>query len=146
MSTAGRDISEALVNGIYTVLSGNVTIGTITYKVYKNPEEGQTNKTRVLIGTVIDTENGTKEDYVYNGSIAIETIDEQQVATPKKALSQQVSGKVRSLLETAKGTTFAVTDLTLSVFRHGGSTQITESTNNKRLRYRIIDIYEFIIE
>ena len=143
---SSKDYSTALRTGIYTVLNGNVTVSSKTYKIYKDPVGGEPNRTYVAIGTIIDNEDGTKEDFVFRGSISVETIDESQTMNPTRDLSEAVNNKVRSLLKTTKSSTFTVIGSTLTVFRHGGSTRMREELKDKRMRYRIIDIYEFIIE
>ena len=67
MSTTGKDPSAALIAGIKTVLNGNVTIGTTTYPVYDNPRRDAPNRRYVLIGNYLDSEDGTKESFIYNG-------------------------------------------------------------------------------
>ena len=146
MSTAGKDPSSALIAGIVTVLSGNVTIDTVTYPVYDTERSDAPNRQYVWVGNYIDNEAGTKDDYVYTGSISIETVDRAGTLNKTRATAQAISNKVRSLLETAKGTTFTVTGYTLSVFRHGGSVQPRTKGRDGRDEIRIIDIYEFVIE
>lgn len=146
MSTAGADYAAALRAGIYTVLNGKVIVGGKTYKVYKDPVRGGTNRAYVQIGTIIDNEDGTKESFIYRGSIAIEVVDESQVNNPTRDLSESINNKVRSLLKTSKGSTFAVTGYTLTVFKIGGSDRMVETLRDKRKGHRIIDIYEFIIQ
>jgi len=146
MSTSSVDISSGLIDGIYSVLNGNVTIGGVTYKVYKNFYNGPTNRSYVRIGNVIDNDNGTKDDFVYEGSIAIECVYEAQPMNPQRATIQSINNKVRSLLKTTKTEVPSVTGRTVIYFRHGGSTMREEQTRDKRKRYIITDIYEFLIE
>lgn len=140
------DYSAALIDGIYSVLNGNVQISGVTYPAYKTVYHGQTNRAYVYIGNIVDTEDGTKDDFVYSGSIAIESVDETQTSNISRATVQAINNKVRTLLKTSKGGVFSVTGRTLVVFRHGGSTTNEEKSGDGRTRYRIIDIYEFIIE
>lgn len=146
MSSSSVDISSGLIDGIYSVLNGNVTISGVTYKVYKNFYKGPTNRSYVMIGNVIDNDNGTKDDFVYEGSIAIECVYETQPMNPQRATVQAINNKVRSLLKTTKTEVPSVTDRTVVIFRHGGSTMREEQTRDKRTRYVITDIYEFIIQ
>lgn len=140
------DYSSALIDGVYNVLNGNVKISGVTYDVYKTVYKGQTNRAYVYVGNIVDTEDGTKDDFVYSGSIAIESVDERQTDNVSRSTVQAINNKVRSLLKTSKGGVFTVTGRTLVVFRHGGSTTNEEKSKDGRTRYRIIDIYEFIIE
>ena len=146
MSTSSVDISAGLIAGIYSVLNGNVTISGITYPVFTTVYQGKTNRSYVWIGNVIDTDDGTKEEFVYTGSIAIESVDESQVNNPTRATVQAINNKVRSLLKPTRTETPTVTGRTVVVFRHGGSTMFEEQASDGRTRYRIIDIYEFILE
>jgi len=143
---SSTDYSTALRTGIYTVLNGNITISGKTYKIYKDPVKGATNRTYVILGPIIDNEDGSKDSFVYTGSIAIETVDMSQAINPTRDLSESVNNKVRSLLKTSKGSTFTVSGYTLTVFRHGGSTRLSEQLPDKRISYRIIDIYEYVIQ
>ena len=143
---SSKDPSAALIAGIKTVLSGNVTIGTNTYKVYDTFYQGATNRAYVLIGNYLDDEDGHKDGFVYQGTIAIESVDETQTKNVSRTKAQGISNKVRSLLKTTKGGTFTVTGYTLVIFRHAGSTQLQEVMKDGRHRIRIIDIYEFVIQ
>jgi len=145
MSTISADYSGALRTGINTVLSGNITISGTTYKFFKDPETVGPNKTYVTLGPIIDAENGTKEHFIYQGSITVETIDMSQSGTPKRTLSETVNNKVRGLLKATKGAVFTVAGFTLIYFRHGGCTRMTETLQDGRKSFRIIDIYEFLI-
>jgi len=146
MSTSSVDISSGIITGVYNVLNGNVTISGVTYPVYKNFYSGPPNRSYVRIGNVIDNENGTKEAFIYEGSIAIESVCETQPVNPQRATVQAINNKVRSLLKTTKTEVPTVTDRTVIVFRHGGSTIREEKMPTGNIRYVITDIYEFIIE
>ena len=146
MSTTGKDPSSALIAGVKTVLEDNVTISSVTYPVYDTFYKGATNRSYVYIGNYLDDEDGSKDSFVYHGTLAIESVDESGVQNVARTTAQSICNKVRSLLKTTKGGTFTVTGFTLTVFSHAGSTQIREKTDDGRERIRIIDIYEFIIE
>jgi hypothetical protein len=144
MSSA--DISSGLIDGVYDVLNGNVTIGGVTYDVYKTVYMGQTNRAYVYVGNIVDTENGTKEDFIFEGSIAIESVDEQQTSNVSRSTVQAINNKVRSLLKTTRTEVPTVSGHTVIYFKHGGSTMTEEKARDGRTRYRIIDIYEFLIQ
>ena len=145
MSTAALDISSSLIDALYTTLNGNVTVSGITYDVYKTVYSGQTNRAYVHIGDVIDNENGTKEEFIYEGSIAIESVDEQQTGNVSRSTVQAINNKVRSLLKPTRTTVPTISGRSVTVFRLGGGTIREEQTKDKRTRYVITDIYEFII-
>jgi len=165
MSTTARDYSSILRKSIYTVLNGNVTVAftadntvitaddditpvnaSYTYPVFKDPIRGQPNRAYVMIGTIIDTESGPKDNFVYQGSVSIEVVDESQTINPTRDLSETMNNVVRKTLKTTKGGVFTVTDFTLTYFRHGGSTRMEEKLPDGRKSYRIIDIYEYAIQ
>lgn len=146
MSTASKDYGTALRDGINAVLGNKITIGSYTYPFFKDFVTGIPNKTYVILGPIIDTEAGTKDDFIYNGSITIETRDESQTMNPTRNLSESVNNKVRSLLKGSKSAVFSVTGSTLIYFRHGGSTRVDDNLPDGRKSFRIIDIYEFSIE
>lgn len=140
------DISSQLIDGIYDILNGNVTVSGVTYPVYKHFYRGPTNRSYVKIGNVIDNENGTKQDFIYEGSIDIESIDEQSAMNPARTTVQAINNKVRGLLKTTRTEVPTITGHECIVFRHAGSTLREEQTRDKRTRYIITDIYEFIIQ
>lgn len=140
-----NDIRSELVTGIYNVLNGNVTISGVTYPVYKTVYSGQTNRAYVHIGNVIDRESGTKSDFIYEGSIFIEVIDERQTGNVDRSIIHSVSNKVRDLLKTTKTEVPTVTGYTCVILRHGGGTTREDTAADGRKRYVITDIYEFLI-
>ena len=143
---ASKDYATALRTGINTVLSGNITISSITYKFFKDNKSVGPNRTYVTLGPIIDTEVGSKDGFVYQGSISVETVDMSQTTNSTRNLSETVNNKVRGLLKATKGGVFSVTGFTLTYFRHAGSTRLIETLADGRISYRIIDIYEFQIQ
>ena len=143
---ASKDYATALRTGINTVLATSITISGITYKFFKDPESVGPNRTYVTLGPIIDTEVGSKDGFVYQGSISVETIDTSQTLNGTRDLSETVNNKVRGLLKATKGGVFSVTGFTLTYFRHAGSTRLIETLKDGRKSYRIIDIYEFQIQ
>lgn len=137
--------ATALITGITTVLTGNVTISGVTYPVYSNREMGQTNRAYVLISTYIDREEGTKDSFGYTGTIAVESVDEAKQLNPAMTGARAISNKVRSLLTATKGVGFSVTGYTLTIFRLTGSTETREDMKDGRQIQRVIDIYEFLM-
>lgn len=140
-----RNPASALVDAIYTVLNGNVTISGVTYPVYKNREMGQTNRAYVLISTYIDREEGTKDNWGYTGTMAVESVDESKTTNPAMSGVRSINDKTRQLLVTSKGGVFSMTDFALTYFRLAGSTETREDMKDGRQIQRIIDIYEFLI-
>jgi hypothetical protein len=136
--------ASALSTAIKTAL-GTVTISGITYPVYETREPGPPNRSYVLISTYVDTEQGTKDNYGYTGTIAVEAVDESQTNNASMAKVRAISDKTRSLLCSTKGTTFSITGYTLTVFRLTGNTETREVMKDNRTITRVIDLYEFLI-
>jgi hypothetical protein len=136
--------ASALSTAIKSAL-GTVTISGITYPVYETYEKGAPNRSYVLISTYIDNEQGTKDNYGYAGTIAVEAVDESQVNNASMSKVRLISDKTRSLLCATRGTTFSVTGYTLTVFRLTGNTETRETMKDNRTITRVIDLYEFLI-
>ena len=137
--------ASALSTAIKTVLGTNVTISGVTFPVYETREQGPPNRSYVLISTYIDTEQGTKDNYGYTGTIAVEAVDESQTNNASMSKVRAISDKTRSLLCSTKGTTFSITGYTLTVFRLTGNTETREVMKDNRTITRVIDLYEFLI-
>jgi YbbR domain-containing protein len=137
--------SSALSTAIFTVLSGNVTISGVSFPVYENVEKGAPNRSYVHISTYTDVEQGTKDNYGYSGTIAVEAVDESQANNAKMSRARAISNKTRDLLCAVRGLTFAVTGFTLVIFRLTGSTETREVMKDNREMIKVIDIYEFLI-
>jgi len=144
MSTANVDIDYDLINGIFTVLDGNVSYGGTSYPVYKSiPKTPAT--VYVWITEVMSDEDGTKDEFVYYGTVQVRVINEGLQRADKK-LIQGISGVTRGLLKTTKGSVFSIGDRTLVVFKQGTSSTLVEIGDNGIIRMSKIDIYDFIVE
>ena len=145
MSIAFLDISYDLVEGIFTLLENNVTYGGTTYPVYKSiPKTPDT--VYVYIGDVNHTEDGTKDGFIYHGTVAIVVVDLSKERADMK-LSQKLLGVVRGLLKPTKGVTFAVGGVqTLVVFAHNSMTSTVAMNEDGISKIVISDVYNFIIQ
>ena len=144
MSTANVDIDYDLINGIFTVLDGNVSYGGTSYPVYKSiPKTPAT--VYVWITEVMSDEDGTKDEFVYYGTVQVRVVNEGLQRADKKAI-QGISGVTRGLLKTTKGSVFSIGDRTLVVFKQGTSSTLVEIGDNGIIRMSKIDIYDFIVE
>lgn len=144
MSVGAVDISYDLIDGIYDVLYGNVSYGGATIPVYKSVPKTPASL-YVIIGDVLGSEDGTKDSFVYYGTVQIIVVDESMHRADRKQ-TQGVLGAVRALLKTAKSTTFTCGTKTLIVFSHESLVPIAEYADNSIIRNRLIDIYNYIIE
>lgn len=144
MSSALVDISYDLVNAVFTVLNGNVTYSGTTYPVYKSIPKTPAS-VYVHIHNVLHAEDGTKDDFLYEGTVQVEVVDEGKQRADTK-LAQKILGVVRGLLKTSKGSTFTVTGRTLIIFSHASFNTFIEQADNAISRIRLIDVYNFLIE
>lgn len=144
MSTASVDIGYDLIEGLFTVLDGNVSYDGTTYPVYKSIPKTPAS-VYVYIGDLMHGEDGTKDDFVYFGTIQVVVCDESAYrADMKKA--QGILNVVRGLIKTAKSTVFSVGSRTLIVFSHESMIPVVEQADQGISRVRLIDSYNFIIE
>ena len=144
MSTGAVDISYALIDGIYDVLYGKVSYGGATIPVYKSVPKTPASL-YIHIGDVLESEDGTKDSFVYYGTVQIIVVDESAHRADRKQ-AQGVLGAMRALLKTSVSATFTTGSRTLIVFRHESLVPVTEYSDNSIIRTRLIDIYSFIIE
>jgi hypothetical protein len=144
MSTGLVDISYDLINGIYTILNTHVTYGGITYPVYKSIPKTPAS-IYVFIGNVIQMEDGTKDEFMYNGSVQIHIVDESQERADLK-LSQTILNVVRGLLKPARATTFTVGSRTLIVLTPESLSTVVQQADNGISKIRLVDMYNFMIQ
>lgn len=144
MSTTSVDIQYDLIDGIYDVLNSNVSYGGATIPVYKSVPKTPAGL-YVHIGDVLESEDGTKDEFMYYGTVQVVIVDESMHRADRKQL-QGVLGAVRALLKTSVSATFTTGSRTLIVFRHESLVPVTEYADNSIIRTRLIDIYSFVIE
>lgn len=144
MSTGAVDISYNLIDGIYDVLNGNVVYGGAIIPVYKSIPKTPASL-YVHIGDILESEDGTKDDFVYYGTVQVIIVDESAHRADRKQ-AQGVLGAVRALLKTSVPATFSIGTRNLIVFRHESLVPVTEYADNMIIRTRLIDIYSFNIE
>jgi hypothetical protein len=144
MSTALVDISYDLIDGIFDVLDGNVTYSGTTYPVYKSVPKTP-GETYVFVGNVIQAEDGTKDAFIYHGTVQIHIVDESKERADMK-LVYKILGVVRGLLKATKGAVFSVTGLTLVVFSHESLTSLVSQADNGITNIRLVDMYNFLIQ
>jgi len=144
MSTAHVDISYDLIQGIYTVLKAKVIYGGITYPVHKSIPKPPPS-IYVWITEVLNDEDGTKDAFIYYGTVQVRLINEGQQRADKKKI-QGIMNVVRGLLQPSKGSTFSCGSRNLIVFSPGPTNEFTEIADNGIVRMQLIDIYNFIIE
>lgn len=144
MSTAHCDISYDLIEGIFTVLDGFVIYSGTTYPVYKSIPKVPAS-VYVWITEVLNDEDGTKDAFIYYGTVQVRVVNEGQQRADKKKI-QGIMNVVRGLLLPHKGHTFSCGYRSLIVFSPGPSNELIEPADNGIVKMQLIDIYSFIIE
>jgi hypothetical protein len=144
MSVVFKDISKDLIDGIYDVLNGHVIYGGVTYPVYKQLVKNAASSF-VYVGSVIQFEDGTKEQFHYYGTVQVRIVSDSPVRTGRE-LTQNILNVVRGLLKPAKATTFTTGTDTLVVFSHENMSEVVEQSENGKTKINLIDTYNFIIQ
>jgi hypothetical protein len=144
MSTAHVDISADLITGIFAVLDGEVTYGGVEVPVYKTVPKAPP-ELYVYIGDVLQDEDGTKDDFVYYGTVQIIVCDAANMKAIRER-AQAVLNTVRGLLKPARLTTFSCGGRTLITFTPGPLNFVEDLGDTGKTRIRLVDIYNFLIE
>lgn len=150
MSVAFQDISEELTDGILLAVSpslqtfgGTITVNAVDYPVYVTMPKIAP-ESYVYIGNVIQTEDGTKDEFIYQGTVQIRvTID--NLTRAEKKLAREVLSAVRGMLKPTKEAVFALDTLTLIDFSHESYTELSGQSEGG-IRVDLIDIYNFLIQ
>jgi len=169
MNTGLVDISYSLIDAIFTVLDGNVTYLGVTYPVYKSVPKPAPS-TYVLIDQINSIENGTKDFFIYEGTVNIVIVDDKAQRGDKK-LAHCILNVVRGLLKPSRSSvpvlvfgysadsTLITADSTLITsdnamvdngltcvsFTPGVYNDFMELSDTGYSRIRLIDQYNFII-
>jgi hypothetical protein len=143
MSVTYDDISYDLIDGIYDVLNTHTTYGGTTYPVYKSIPKTPAS-IYVFVGNIVETENGTKDDFMYEGTIQIHVVDSSKERGDLK-LAQGLMNVVRQHLKATRAAVFTIGSHTLITFTPESSTTLTgEEIGISKIR--MVDIYNFLIQ
>lgn len=145
MSTSHKHVHYELSKAIYTALKTSVVVSGVTYPCYPSVPT-DVGVTYVRIGEIIDRENGTKNDFVYEGSVAIIVNDESQIGVADKKLAYSIQSKVRSILKATRTGVLSMTGFTMITFTPDTSSEIIGLNDKDLPQIQLIDIYRFIIE
>ncbi len=140
---ADKDISYALIDGIFDTLNNSVTVNAVTYPVYKTLPKSPAS-TYVKIGEVISSEDGHNDGFIYRGSVSLTVVDNTMVKQGDRKLAQAVMNKVRSLLKTGKGINPSISGLV--VFSVNGTTGMVDLSEKDKPEVRETIVYSFIME
>jgi hypothetical protein len=143
MSTGFVDISDDLVDGIFTILNTHVTYSGTTYPVYKSIPKTPA-LIYVYVGNVVYATEGTKDTFHYNGTVQIQIVDESRQRADKK-LAQAILNVTRGLLKPARATVFSISPRTLIVLSPGQFNEVIEQ-GEAIAKIKLIDQYDFLIE
>lgn len=143
MSTASKDVSYDVISAIYTALGGDSkftsSIGSIP--IYKSiPKDAAL--VYIKIGEVVDTEEGTKDSFMFRGSVPVIVCDESHLNQADKKKAQTICSEVRATLKPSR----ASVPSGFIQFNANGKTEYVDLSVQDRPKIRIVDIYEFIIE
>lgn len=122
-------------------LAGAVVNADTNYPVYKsipvNPAE-----VYIRIGEVLDTDDGTKDEFIYKGSVPVIICDESQTRQADKKKAQNILNEVRGVLKPTK----ASVPSGLIIFSHEGKTEYIDLNDEAKPKLRLVDIYNFLIQ
>jgi hypothetical protein len=144
MSTTLVEISKPLLDGIFTILSGYVTYSGTTYPVYLSIPKPSV-EVYVHVHNVVYIENGTKDDFCYEGTVQVEVVDESRMQADD-TLAVAILNVVMGLLKPSKASVFSIGSRTLTVFSQGPFNKLIEQSDKGISRSRLIDIFNFILE
>jgi hypothetical protein len=126
-----------------TDLTGTVANADVTYPVYKSIPKPP-GQTYIFVGNVIQAEDGTKDEFIYNGTVQIHIVDESEFRADMK-LSLQILNVARGLLKATRSAVFTVGSRTLIVFEPESlSTLIGDDIGIPKTR--LVDMYNFLIQ
>jgi|GEM_PF-1582742 len=137
---AGFTGATTIVN-LTTNLSGIVANADVSCPVYKSIPKSPA-QIYVRIGEVIDTEDGTKDDFVYKGSVPVIVCDESQVNQADKKKAQNILNVVRGILKPTKTSVPSG----FIEFGHEGKTEYVDLDDMDKPKIRVVDVYSFIHE
>ena len=144
MSIALQDISLELSDGIQTALDGQVTVNGVDYSVFVTmPKVAPDNY--IYIGEVNQIDDGTKDEFIYKGTVQIR-VTTDNLHTAEKKLARQIISAVRGLLKPTVDAVFALDTSELIVFSHESYSELTTQTDSNLVRIDLIDIYNFEIQ
>lgn len=168
MSSAFVDISYSLIDALFAALDGNVSYLGTTYPVYKSVPKPAPS-TYVLIDQINSIENGTKDYFIYEGTVNIMIVDDKAQRGDKK-LAHSILNVVRGLLKPTRLSVPSLVfgysadselitadsdlisadyeggeGLTCVSFTPGVFNDFVEQSDTGYSRIRLIDQYNFII-
>jgi hypothetical protein len=137
--TGGTSITNATLT-----LAGTVAANDVTYPIFlTKPKPAPQNY--IWVGGVLHNEDGTKDDYMYNGTVQVQVVTDQ-LSTPETSLASDILNVIRGLICPARGTLSVsiASPLNIVVFTHESYNEMTESDDICKVT--LIDLYSFLIQ
>ena len=143
MSEVYQDIALELTDGIYVALGSTIEVDSVPIPVYITMPKVAPD-VYVYIGGVTQTEDGTKDEFIYMGTVQIRVTTDNQMRAEKK-LAQQILSAVRGLLKPTVDAVFALDTLELVAFTPESLSELVMTNENSLIRIDLVDIYNFLI-
>jgi len=129
------------ITNLTTNLSGVVANANTNYPIYKSIPKNPA-QIYIRIGEVIESEDGTKDDFVYHGSVPVIICDESQINQADKKKAQGILNLVRGILKPTKTSVPSG----FIEFAHEGKTEYVDLDDMDKPKIRVVDVYSFIHE
>lgn len=151
MSQMHQDISYILIDAIFQGLTGSgVTYNFVTYPVYKSIPKLPPS-IYVFVGNVIQTEDGTKDEFMYEGTVQIHVVDESKERADLM-LAQAIISVTRFLLKIQRTRIFTLeawgpdsTARKLVILKPDTFNTVVSQAANGIVAIRLVDTYNFLI-
>lgn len=129
------------ITNLTGTLAGAVANANTIYPVYITvPKDAP--EIYIRLGEVIDSEDGTKDTFIYNGSVPVIVCDDSQTNQTERNLAQKINNVIRGLLKPTRQSVPAG----FIALNHGTRNEYTEQSEMGNPLVRIADVYEFIID
>jgi hypothetical protein len=100
--------------------------------------------TYVWVGNVVQIEDGTKDQFIYKGTVQVHIVDETKQRADM-TLAYGILGVVRGLLKPARSTVFTCGSRTLVVFSPESLNDMVSMGDSGLSKIRVVDMYNFLI-
>ena len=130
------------ITNLTLTLSGTKVANDVTYPIYINMPKKPAD-IYIHIGGVIQTEDGTKDEFIYEGTAQLKITSVQMDTDETKV--QQILNVIRGLLLPTKGSVFSIGTKTLVRFSPESLNPMTEQSDEGICKVSLIDIYNYSI-
>jgi hypothetical protein len=138
----GSSFTTSITNASGT-LAGTVAVADDIYPVYKSiPKVAADNF--IYIGGVIQAEDGTKDEFIYTGTVHVRVVTDRLHRADTK-LAMSMLNVVRAHLQPSKGSVLSLSSGTMITLTPESMTELSEQTEHG-IKIQLIDIYTFLIQ